>query len=84
MARHLSVKKYLPAFLQAQVQTDDIADDAEAQPAEGSVTPDKMDRQYIEAGFGEAAEGEPPGILRRIVRMWVQDGQIYGESDDEF
>ncbi len=52
-------------------------------PADGSITPEKLDRSYIESSFGEEAEGESPGILRRILRIWVQNGKVYGESDDE-
>lgn len=38
----------------------------------------------IRAEFGAAAEGQPPGLLRRILRLWVQDGDLFSEATDEF
>ncbi len=85
MPRRLSLRKWIPAFLYAKVQDEDLGDiTLEGTVADGSVTPDKLDRPYIEATFGAEAEGQPPGIIRQIKRAWVQDGKLYGESEDEF
>ncbi len=88
MARNLSIRKYLPGFLfGAKIHQEDLGDGVlggGGVPADGSITPDKLDRSYIEATFGEDAEGQSPGVIRKILRMWVQDGKLFGESDDEF
>ena len=88
MARNLSIRKFIPGFLfGGRVQNEDLGDDVSIGDGElddGSVTPDKLDRSYIEASFGDDAQGQPPGVLRKVIRMWVQDNKVFGESDDEF
>ncbi len=92
MGRRLSIRKFMPGFLfGGRIEAEDLADElvesieaGGGTPADGSITPDKLDRSYVEATFGADAEGEPPGVLRKILRIWVQDGKLFGESDDEF
>lgn len=92
MGKELSIRKYIPGFLggakcDRQTLSQDVVDHLDTDggvPADGSITPDKLDRPYIEATFGEEAEGEPPGVLRQILRIWIQDDKLFGESDDEF
>lgn len=74
--RRLLAKKWSPALLFGRSEADEVAD--------GSITPAKLDRPYIESSFGAAAEGQPLGILRKVIRIWVQDGKVYNESTDEF
>ncbi len=74
MPRRLLPRKWSPAYLYGRA--DEVVD--------GSITPDKLDRSYVESSFGAAAEGQPPSILRKLIRLWVQDGKVYSESNDEF
>lgn len=88
MGRNLSIRKFIPGFLfGGRVDTQDLGDDVETGggvPDDGSVTPAKLDRPYVEATFGAEAQGQPPGVIRKIIRMWAQDDKLLGESDDEF
>lgn len=88
MVRNLSIRKFIPGFLfGGRVQKEDLGEDVsigDGAIADGSVTPDKLDRSYIEASFGTDAQGQPPGVLRKVIRMWVQNDKVFGESDDEF
>ena len=91
--RRLLARKFIPGLLSGKIDAADLADGvteeiaANITPravADGSITPDKLDRPYIEASFGVDAEGQPLSVLRKIIRLWVQDDKVYGESDDEF
>lgn len=92
MARNLSIRKFLPGFLYGgrcaeEDLSKEVVDSIKAGggvPDDGSITPDKLDRSYVESSFGEDADGQPPGVIRKIIRMWVQNDKVYGESDDEF
>lgn len=85
MPRHLSIRKFVPGFLIGKVQDEDLGDvTIEGTVADGAITPDKLDRSYVESSFGVDAEGQPPGVIRKIFRIWIQDGKLYGESNDEF
>ena len=78
--RQLRASKWSPAMLFGHVADDDLAPGAGGTPAPGSITPAQLDRTYIESTFGSGAAG----ILRRIVRLWVQDGDLFSEASDEF
>lgn len=79
--RPLRAIKWSPALLFGHTAADDLAPGAGGgPPAPGSITPAQLDRPYVESTFGAGAGG----ILRRIIRMWVQDDKVFGESEDEF
>ncbi len=88
----LSLRKYLPAFAfgarcEEQNLSDEVIDQLRAMTGDhvdGSITPEMLDRSYVEASFGADADGQPPGTIRKIIRMWIQDAKLFGESDDEF
>ena len=95
--RRLLARKFVPGLLSGKIDAADLADNVTEDiaseiaenttpgaVADGSITPDKLDRSYIEASFGADAEDQPSGILRKIIRLWMQDDKVYGESDDEF
>ncbi len=93
MGRALSIRKFVPGFLfGGRISPDDLSeavvDSINANnggvPDDGSITPAKLDRPYVEATPGADAEGQPPGVVRQIKRIWIQDGKLFGESDDEF
>jgi hypothetical protein len=72
--RRVDASKYDPALRYGRVKANEVADD--------SITPKKLDRNYIEGSFGQDAEGLPPDLLRQIIRLWQQDGKIKGETTD--
>lgn len=82
--RRLLAKKWSPALLFGKICPDDVEGNPDGEVADGSITPEKLDRPYVEATFGAEAEGKPPGIIRKLIRLWVQDDKLLGESDDEF
>jgi hypothetical protein len=70
--RRLRAIKWSPALLWGYIAGEDI------QAAE--VEPVHLDRGYVENTFGSGAIG----TLRQLVRLWVQDGNLFGESTDDF
>lgn len=82
--RRLLGRKWSPALLFGKVDAQDVVGSLDVEVDDGSITPTKLDRSYVEATFGAEAEGQPTSILRKLIRLWVQDDKIYGESSDEF
>ena len=83
----LSLAKWIPAWRRKGVQQEDLADDivtGGGVPADGSITPAKLDRQYVESSYGAAAVGQPASVLGKIKRLWFQHNKVYGEAEDEF
>ena len=70
--RRLMARKWMPALLYGRIAGDDIGAE--------SLEPGHFDRPYIEAEFGD----ESSGVLQKILRLWIQDGRVFGESTDEF
>ncbi len=70
--RRLLARKWVPALLYGRIGGDDLG--------VASVEPGHLDRPYIEATMGS----ESSGVKQQIVRLWVQDGKVFGESTDEF
>lgn len=70
--RRLLARKWMPALLYGSVGEEDLGS--------GAVRPEHLDRPYIESTIGSESEG----VTRKILRLWVQDGRVFGESTDEF
>lgn len=77
--RRLRAAKWSPALLFGKVTAEDLDADAIEVP-DGSITPAKLDREYVENSFGAVASG----VLRKIRRLWIQDGDLFAEATDEF
>ncbi len=70
--RSLSATKWSPALLWGHIRGDTIA----AETIEHA----HMQDDYIENTFGTGASG----VLRKIQRIWIQDGELFSEATDEF
>lgn len=70
--RRLWAGKWSPAILFGFIRGDDIA--------AGAIEHAHMQDDYIESEFGAGAGG----VLRKILRIWVQDERLFSEETDEF
>lgn len=43
-----------------------------------------LDADVVKAEFGAGSEGQPLSLLRKVLRIWVQDGDLFAETTDEF
>lgn len=70
--RRLRALKWSPALLFGHIDGDDITAE--------TIEHEHMERDYVESEFGTGAGG----VLRKILRIWKQDGALYEESTDTF
>lgn len=70
--RKLAALKWSPALIWGHITGDDIAAE--------TIEHEHMQADYVENTFGTGATG----VLRKIQRVWIQDGALFSEATDEF